>query len=250
MSAAATRHRCGMPEPTHRRWATRSCSRWSPARTGAGATSTRNGTSSRAIDEELPPLAGNRQHPRCVPATVRRSDRDLDAGGARRAVDTGETLSLRVSNSHYFFVVPVPGKPPTTTTDDAGNWHVILVDGPGRFLGELATSKAKPRLQTAEAVEPCARWWYRPSGCGPWSSTIRRSVNRSAHTCYAARALLLIEEESGFRIIGSAIDPTPPGCENSARNRLPHRWIDLERDKHAERLLQRVRSIVLKTPRW
>ena len=57
---------------------------------------------------------------------------------------------------------------------------------------------------------------------------------------YLLRRSLLIQEESGFRIIGSCYSPdTARLREFAARNRLPHRWIDLERDKHAERLLQR-----------
>ena len=36
--------------------------------------------------------------------------------------------------------------------------------------------------------------------------------------------------------------------EFAARNRLPHRWIDLERDKHAERLLQRFGVSAQHTP--
>jgi thioredoxin reductase (NADPH) len=57
---------------------------------------------------------------------------------------------------------------------------------------------------------------------------------------YLLRRSLLLQEGTGFRIIGSCYDPhTARLREFAARNRLPHRWIDLERDKHAERLLQR-----------
>ena len=57
---------------------------------------------------------------------------------------------------------------------------------------------------------------------------------------YLLRRSPLIQEGTGFRIIGSCFDPdTLRVRESAARNRLPHRWIDLERDKHAERLLQR-----------
>jgi thioredoxin reductase (NADPH) len=57
---------------------------------------------------------------------------------------------------------------------------------------------------------------------------------------YLLRRSLLIQEGSGFRIIGSCYDPETVRLRKfSARHRLPHRWIDLERDKHAERLLQR-----------
>src|SRR6185312_10017203 len=79
-----------------------------------------------------------------------------------------------------------------------------------------------------------------------WSARVRALV---AHDpvlsdlilrAYLMRRSLLIQEGTGFRIIGSCYDPdTARLREFAARNRLPHRWIDLERDKHAERLLQR-----------
>jgi thioredoxin reductase (NADPH) len=57
---------------------------------------------------------------------------------------------------------------------------------------------------------------------------------------YLVRRTMLIEEGTGFRIIGSCYSPdTTRLREFASRNRLPHRWIDLERDKDAERLLRR-----------
>src|SRR5260370_42671266 len=59
----------------------------------------------------------------------------LEAGGARRAVDTGETLVREGERSDYFFVI-LSGKVAVTTTDDTGNRHVIQGNGPGRVPGE------------------------------------------------------------------------------------------------------------------
>src|ERR1700738_1143854 len=152
MSAAATRHRCGMPERTRTRWNTRSCSPWNPGRTGAGATSTRT-MSEVAIDQrESPPLA---ETPDIYGAYPRLSDDQiatLDAGGARRAVDTGETLVRGGEPPDYFFVL-LSGKVAVTTTDDAGNRHVIRVHGPGRFLGELGDLEGQAAFYPAEVVE-------------------------------------------------------------------------------------------------
>jgi thioredoxin reductase (NADPH) len=68
----------------------------------------------------------------------------LEAGGARRAVDMGETLLPEGEPSDYFFVI-LSGKVAVTTTDDARNRQVIWVHGPGRFLGSWAIPKDKPR---------------------------------------------------------------------------------------------------------
>jgi thioredoxin reductase (NADPH) len=52
---------------------------------------------------------------------------------------------------------------------------------------------------------------------------------------------MLVELGAGFRIIGSRYSPdTRRLREFAVRNRLPHRWIDLERDREAEALLRRL----------
>lgn len=54
------------------------------------------------------------------------------------------------------------------------------------------------------------------------------------------RRYLLIGLGAGFRILGSCYSQdTRRLREFAARNRLPHRWLDLERDKEAEALLRR-----------
>jgi thioredoxin reductase (NADPH) len=55
------------------------------------------------------------------------------------------------------------------------------------------------------------------------------------------RRSILIELGVGFRIIGSQYSPdTRRLLEFAARNLLPHRWFDLERDKEAESLLSQL----------
>ncbi|BBX02029.1 thioredoxin reductase [Mycolicibacterium moriokaense] len=162
----------------------------------------------------------------------------LEAGGARRAVNRGETLVREGERSDYFFVV-LSGKIAVTTTDDEGNRHVIRVHGPGRFLGELGDLEGQAAFYTAEVVEPGevlvipAERVRALVGHDPVLSDL---ILRA----YLVRRSLLIQDGTGFRIIGSCYDrDTARLREFAARNRLPHRWIDLERDKHAERLLQR-----------
>jgi thioredoxin reductase (NADPH) len=162
----------------------------------------------------------------------------LEVGGARRAVDTGEMLVREGEPSHDFFVI-LSGKVAVTTTDDEGSRRVIRVHGPGRFLGEMGDLEGQPAFYSAEVVEP--------------GEVLVVPIERvRALVChdpvlsdlilhaYLSRRSLLIQDETGLRIIGSCFDPdTNRLREFAARNRLPHRWIDLERDKYAERLLQR-----------
>src|ERR1700687_4785288 len=104
MSAAATRHRCGMPGRTRAPSGTRSCSPWSPARTGAGATSMRTMSEVAATDQRTStPLA---ESPDIYGAYPRLSDDQiarLEAGGARRAVQAGEKVVREGEGSHCFF---------------------------------------------------------------------------------------------------------------------------------------------------
>jgi thioredoxin reductase (NADPH) len=192
-----------------------------------------------AIDQRTSiPLA---ESPDIYGAYPRLSDNQiarLEAGGARRAVKAGEKLVREGERSDYFFVI-LSGKVAVTTTDDAGNRHVIRVHGPGRFLGELGDLEGQAAFYTAEVVEPgevLVVPTERVRALVAHDPVLSDLILRA----YLLRRSLLIQEGSGFRIIGSCYSPdTTRLREFAARNRLPHRWLDLERDKHAERLLQR-----------
>ena len=60
---------------------------------------------------------------------------------------------------------------------------------------------------------------------------------------------MLIGLGAGFQIVGSRFSPdTRRLREFAARNRLPHRWIDLEEDEAAEALLRRLGVAPEETP--
>jgi thioredoxin reductase (NADPH) len=162
----------------------------------------------------------------------------LEAGGTRRTVDAGETLVRDGERSNKFFVI-LTGKVAVITTDDAGNRQVIRVHGPGRFLGELGDLEDEAAFYTAEVVEPGEVLEVpteRVRALVAHDPVLSDVILRA----YLSRRSLLIQEGTGFRIIGSCFDPdTVRLREFASRNRLPHKWIDLERDKYAERLLQR-----------
>jgi thioredoxin reductase (NADPH) len=162
----------------------------------------------------------------------------LEAGAARRAVDTGETLVREGECSDYFFVI-LSGKVAVATTDDMGNRRVIRVHGPGRFLGELGDLEGQAAFYTAEVMEPgevLVVPTERVRALVAHDPVLSDLIMRA----YLIRRSMLIQGGTGFRIIGSCYDPdTVRLREFAARNRLPHRWIDLERDKRAARLLHR-----------
>lgn len=162
----------------------------------------------------------------------------LEAGGARRPVEIGDALVREGERSDYFFVV-LSGKVAVISTDEDGDREVIRVHGPGRFLGELADLEGQTAFYTAEVVEPGEVLVIpneRVRALVAHDPVLSDLILRA----YLVRRSLLIQDGSGFRIVGSCFDPdTVRLCEFAARNRLPHRWVDLERDSHAERLLQR-----------
>jgi thioredoxin reductase (NADPH) len=162
----------------------------------------------------------------------------LEAGGKRRAVHAGELLVQEGARSDDFFVI-LSGKVAIVAEDETGNPQIMRVHGPRRFLGELGDLEGHAAFYTAEVIE-AGEVLVIPT------QQVRRVV---AHDpvlsdlilrAYLMRRCLLIEQGTGFRIIGSCYSPdTARLREFASRNRLPHRWLDLERDPNAERLLRR-----------
>ncbi|OZF40640.1 cyclic nucleotide-binding protein [Rhodococcus sp. 14-2483-1-1] len=162
----------------------------------------------------------------------------LEVGGTRRSVRTGEVLIREGAPSNDFFVV-LSGKVAVLDEGDRdGERRILRVHGPGRFLGELGLLEGQVAFYTAEAIEdgellvtPAERVRELVAHDPVLSDLVLRA--------YLLRRHLLIGLGSGFRIIGSCYSPdTLRLREFAMRNRLPHKWIDLERDERAEQLLR------------
>ncbi|WP_433634785.1 FAD-dependent oxidoreductase [Nocardia sp. CA-120079] len=160
----------------------------------------------------------------------------LAVGGARRAVRAGETLVRAGAPSDEFFVI-LSGTV-AIVDDDAGERRVLRIHGPGRFLGELGLLEGQVAFYTAEMIEdgevlvvPIQRIRALVEHDPVLSDLILRA--------YLIRRCQLLGIVSGFRIIGSCYSPDIRRLREFAmRNRLPHTWIDLERDSRAEKLLR------------
>jgi thioredoxin reductase (NADPH) len=177
--------------------------------------------------EETPDLHG--AYPRLSPEEIRA----LEPLGERRDVRAGDVLYEEGDASCDFFVV-LEGK--VAVVDSSGT--VVAVHGPGRFVGELGPITGQPVFLTAIAREPGAVLRV-PMG------RLRELVGADvALGDLILRALLLrrwilVGLGTGFRIIGSRFSPATRRLREFAiRNRLPHRWIDLEEDPTAEQLLR------------
>lgn len=184
------------------------------------------------VDDETPDEVG--AFPRLTGDQVA----TLETGGTRRSVHAGEVLIREGAPSRDFFVI-LSGK--VAVVDEGagdGERRILRLHGPGRFLGELGLLEGQVAFFTAEAIEdgevlvvPAERVRELVAHDPVLSDLILRA--------YLVRRHLLIGLGSGFRIIGSCYSPdTLRLREFAMRNRLPHRWIDLEQDERAEQLLR------------
>ncbi|MGH2941435.1 MAG: FAD-dependent oxidoreductase, partial [Solirubrobacteraceae bacterium] len=180
--------------------------------------------------EETPDLYG--AYPRLEPEQIER----LSPLGVRHDTQAGEVL-YREGDTDRDLIVILGGKVAIVEGYGSGGERVIGVHGPRRFVGELGLLTGQPVFVSAVVAEPGAVL------CVP-TDRLRSLVGEdTALGDLVLRALLLrrsilIGLGTGFRIIGSRYTPdTRRLREFAARNRLPHRWIDLEEDTDAERLL-------------
>ncbi|MFI0242059.1 FAD-dependent oxidoreductase [Streptomyces sp. NPDC016845] len=172
---------------------------------------------------------------------------DLAAQGERRRIAEGEVL-YREGQPIREFLAILSGA--VEVVDDLGgpDERTIAVHGPGRFLGELGLLEGQAAFDTAvmrQAGEILAVPVERQRELVSRDPVLGDLVLRA----YLGRRYLLIGLGAGFRILGSCYSPdTLRLREFAARNRLPHRWIDLEKDEEAEALLRRFAIRTEETP--
>jgi thioredoxin reductase (NADPH) len=156
--------------------------------------------------------------------------------GRRTPTRRGQLLSVTGERSDTFYVI-LRGRVAVIEEDD-DEPRVVRVHGPRRFLGELGLLEGQVSFATVEVCAPGAVLAIpieRLREVLAKDNVLADLILRA----YLTRRSLLIGEGTGFRIIGSCYSPdTRRLREFAARNRLPHRWIDLEQDERAEQLLR------------
>ncbi|MET7600865.1 FAD-dependent oxidoreductase [Streptomyces sp. NPDC004082] len=172
--------------------------------------------------------------PRLTPEQIE----DLAAYGERRNTTGGEILYQEGEPFREFLVI-LSGTVEIVQDHGGPEEHTVAVHGPGRFLGELGLLEGEAAFDTAvvrEAGEILAVPVDRQRALVSRDAVLGDLILRA----YLGRRYLLIGLGAGFRILGSCYSPdTLRLREFAARNRLPHRWVDLEKDKEAEALLRR-----------
>ncbi|MCX4632457.1 cyclic nucleotide-binding domain-containing thioredoxin-disulfide reductase [Streptomyces sp. NBC_01443] len=172
--------------------------------------------------------------PRLTPEQLQ----DLTAHGERRRTAEGEVL-YREGEPFREFLAILSGTVEMLHDHGGPDERTVAVHGPGRFLGELGLLEGHAAFDTAvvrEAGEILAVPVERQRALVGSDPVLGDLILRA----YLGRRYLLIGLGAGFRILGSCYSrDTLRLREFAARNRLPHRWVDLEKDEEAEALLRR-----------
>lgn len=166
--------------------------------------------------------------------------------GRKRTTVPGEIL-FRQGDPTCDFIVIVSGL--IATVDGPGpDGDVIGVHGPGRFLGELGLLTGEPVFVTA-VVAKAAEVIDVPLQSLRQLMTTDSDLGDMVLRAYLVRRSVLVKQGDGFRIVGSHFSAdTRRLREFATRNRLPHRLVDLERDRSAEALLRQLRVAPEDTP--
>ena len=166
--------------------------------------------------------------------------------GERRPVEAGDVLFREGEPTGTFFVV-LSGLVAIVEGYGADE-RVVRAHGPGRFLGELGLLEGQVAFLTAVVREPgevLAVPVAEVTGVLACEPGLADLVLRA----YLNRRSLLLGQGTGLRIIGSRYCPdTRRLLAFAVRNRLPHRWTDLEHDGRAEALLRSLGVTAAQTP--
>ena len=167
--------------------------------------------------------------------------------GRRRSVGPGSVL-FREGDEEYDFYVVLRGKVAIVEQHGQPDQRLIAVHGAGRFLGELGLLTGQAAFYTAVVVEPGEVLVV------PVDRLRTLVLQDSALADVILRAFILRREiliglGAGLRIVGSRYSPDSRRLrEFCARNRVPHRWVDLEDDEQAEALLRELGVSPQETP--
>jgi thioredoxin reductase (NADPH) len=161
----------------------------------------------------------------------------LEAVGERRRFEEGEFL-YRQGDAGYDFYVVVSGVI-DIVVGAGSDERLVTQHGPGRFLGELnllTGTRVFISARAATAVEaiavPVAQLRHIIATEPGLSDVILAAF-------IARRSALLTEAASAIRVIGSRLSPeTGRVREFLVRTRIPHEWLDPDKDAEVDELLR------------
>ncbi len=161
----------------------------------------------------------------------------LAALGTRRPVAAGEYL-YREGDPTYDFYVILSGAVEVVVHAD-GEERIINRRGAGRFLGELNLLTGERVYLSARIVEPGEVLVVPRAALQHVIATHPGLGDTILSAFLARRSVLLSGAAATIRVVGSRFSPEMLRVrEFLARNRIPHEWLDPDRDTTVERLLR------------
>lgn len=163
---------------------------------------------------------------------------ELSRVGTRQETRPGEVLYREDDQPSDFFVV-LSGTV-ATVQDYGGANRVVAVHGPRRFLGELNLLTGQPMFLTAVVSRPGAVLGVAVESLKELV-THDHALGDMILRAFLVRRSIQAELGVGLQIIGSRFSPDARRLrEFAARNRLSHKWIDLEHDTQAEAVVRQL----------
>ena len=167
--------------------------------------------------------------------------------GEIRPIRKGEVLFEEGDETYDFYVV-LEGKV-AILQGEGDSQRLLTTHGPGRFLGEMNMLTGQSVFLTGRVEEEGSALAIPPEQLREVVAMLPDLSELIVNAFLTRRMLLLEGASEGLRIIGSRYSKdTLRLRELAARNRLPHRWIDLERDEAAEGMLSQFGVTPAQTP--
>src|SRR6201991_4740683 len=180
---------------------------------------------------ETPDLHG--AFPRLEEARIR----ELEASAERVRTARGDVLIAEGEPEDNFFVV-LSGRVAVVEGLGSPGQRIVRLHGPGRFLGELGVLTGQVAFFSSLVVDP-GEVLRVPAERLRTMAAANPAFGDEVLRSYLVRRSMALGEGIGFRIVGSRYSPGSRMVrEFAARNRLPHRFVDLETDPSADLLLR------------
>ena len=161
----------------------------------------------------------------------------LQPYGQRRPIQGGEVLFVEGDPSESLYII-LAGRVAMVEGYGTDEQRVVRVHGPGRFLGELSLLTGQTDFYTAVALDNGEVLVVPVEGLRAVVSENPALGDDILRACLIRRTMA-IGLGVGFRILGSCYSQDTRRLRDFAmRNRLPHRFLDLENDPTAENLLR------------
>jgi thioredoxin reductase (NADPH) len=157
--------------------------------------------------------------------------------GTRRQVREGEYL-YREGDVAYDFFVLVSAEVAIVVAVD-GDERVIIRHGPGRFLGELNMLSGLRVFVSARVVRAGEIVAVARDRLRQLMATKPELGDTILAAFVARRGMLMTGAAPAIRVIGSQFSQESLGIrEFLVRTRIPHEWLDADRDPHVDALLE------------